>query len=54
MGALLFAIWRGFNPGDELFLFFREHRFVCALLLAGTGFASLRWCERRFVELEIL
>ncbi len=51
--TMLFTIWRGLNPGDELFLFFRAHWFGCTLLLAVTCCASLRWCERRFVELEI-
>lgn len=54
LGGMLFAIWRGFHPGDELFLFFREHWFGCAFLLAGVCFASMRWCERRFAELEIV
>ncbi len=53
MGALLFAVWRGFNPGDELLLGFREHWFVCAGALAAFSYGSLRWCERRFAELEI-
>ncbi|MEQ2009298.1 MAG: hypothetical protein ABMA26_21155 [Limisphaerales bacterium] len=54
LGAVVFAIWLGLNPGDELFLFFRAHRLVCALVLAGTCYVSLRWCERRFAELEIV
>ena len=53
IGAILFAIWRGFNPGDELFLFFRAHWIVCGLMLAGACHASLRLCERRFAEMEI-
>ncbi len=52
-GAVGFAIWRGFNPGDELFLFFRGHLILCVFLLVGAGHASLRWCERRFSDLEI-
>lgn len=54
IGAILFAIWRGFNPGDELFLFFRTHWVLCALVLAGACYASLRWCERRFAALQIV
>lgn len=53
MGALLFAIWRGCHPGDELLLGFREHWLLCTVVLAGVCHASLGWCERRFAELEI-
>lgn len=54
MGLMGFAIWRGCNPGDELFLLFRAHWLVCAVALAAIGCGSLRWCERRFAELEIV
>ena len=48
------VVWLGFHPGDESFLFFREHELVCLLVLVVVGYASLRWCEDRFAELEIL
>lgn len=54
LGAMGFASWRGFNPGDELFLLFRTHWFACVLLMVAACFASLRWCERRFTELELV
>ena len=54
MGAMLFAMWRGINLGDELILCFREHWFAGLLLLAATGYASLRWCEQQFVKLELV
>jgi hypothetical protein len=53
-GAVMLIAWRGVHPGNELFLFFRGHWFVCALLLVGTCYVSLRWCEERFAELEIV
>ena len=54
IGLVCLSVRLGFYPGNESFLFFREHEFVCFLLLIVVGYASLRWCEDRFAELEIL
>ena len=54
IGMVALTVGRGFHPGNESFLFFREHESVCLLLLLTVGYASLRWCEDRFTQLEIL
>ncbi len=54
IGLILLVAWLGYHPGTESFRFFREHEFVCLLLLLTVSYASLRWCEDRFAELEIL
>ena len=54
IGLVCLIVQLGFHPGEESFIFFREHGFVCFLLLIVVGYASLRWCEDRFAELEIL
>ncbi len=54
IGAVLLAAWCGVNPGDELLLFYGQHWFGCLLVAVGACYVSLRWCERRFVELEIV
>ena len=54
LGALIFPAWRGMNPGDELLLGWQHHWPGCLLLVAGVCYGSLRWCEQRFANLEIL
>lgn len=52
--AILFAFARNLNYGEPLMLWFWSHWPGVAVFILACGWGVLRYCEKRFAELEIL